>query len=84
MAREDCEFVLLYCDYALSCRELGVQPLTLDALRQRIATPTERRSLLSIDEAYGQTKAPPKRGQLLMRNRLPLAAREAETGEANP
>jgi len=33
--------VLLYCDYALSCRELGVEPLTLDALRQLIAALTE-------------------------------------------
>jgi hypothetical protein len=38
---DECEFVLSYCDYALTCREVGVEPLALDALRQLIATLTE-------------------------------------------
>jgi hypothetical protein len=33
--------VLLYCDYAQSCREAGVEPLTLPALQQLIAALTE-------------------------------------------
>jgi hypothetical protein len=33
--------VLLYCDYALSCREAGVEPLTFEALQQLIAALTE-------------------------------------------
>ena len=41
MALEDCEFELRYDDYAQSCREAGVEPLTLEALQQLIATLTE-------------------------------------------
>lgn len=39
MAPDECEFVLLYDDYSQSCREVGVEPLTLEALQQLIAAP---------------------------------------------
>ena len=41
MTPEICEFVLLYDAYTESCREAGVEPLTLEALQQLIAVLTE-------------------------------------------
>ena len=41
MAPDDFELALLYDNYAQSCREAGVEPLTLEALQQLIAAPTE-------------------------------------------
>jgi hypothetical protein len=41
MAQDDCEFELRYDDYAQSCREAGVEPLTLDALQHLIDALTE-------------------------------------------
>ena len=46
------EFVLLYDDYAQTCRELGVEPLTLEALQQLIAAlPETPQARLSIESA---------------------------------
>lgn len=41
-------FVLLYCDYALTCREAGVEPLSVDALQRLTAALTETPPLTTI------------------------------------
>ena len=48
MAQEDRELELRYDDYAASCREAGVEPLTLEALQQFIDVLTHDPTVATI------------------------------------
>lgn len=42
MELDDCEFELRYEDYSQSCRAVGIEPLTLEALQKLIDALTEK------------------------------------------